>query len=214
MINITDIQQHEVTFAEYLQLPGYSHSFLKRNAGGIAYNIDVTPMMELGSMVDAIITHSVGSKPIDMMHPLFRHAKFIATTIMMKYPHLKAFRGQVAYTGVMTDDVTGLSMPVKVLPDLVADGISVELKITSTKLSQIETLINHMGYDNQVWLQRMMVGGGKLAKGYLMPYSVADDVEISGKWMNRNNGTQVCMIGRECTESELWWLGKVREFGE
>ena len=71
-----------------------------------------------------------------------------------------------------------------------------------------------MGYDNQVWLQRMMVGGGKLAKGYLMPYSVADDVEISGKWMNRNNGTQVCMIGRECTESELWWLGKVREFGE
>jgi hypothetical protein len=57
MILYKNIQSFDdVEFVKYLQMPGYSQSFLKKEINGIAPGVDVTGNMKLGSMVDAILT--------------------------------------------------------------------------------------------------------------------------------------------------------------
>ena len=57
MINISNIVRIEsIPFDQYLQVEGYSHSFLKHQKYGVSETMEVTANMRTGSLVDGILT--------------------------------------------------------------------------------------------------------------------------------------------------------------
>jgi len=164
MISYSNIKKHvNLGWDEYCSLPGYSHSFLKSESCGLRQQVEVTGNMRLGSLVDAIITGG----NIDMASPLYPAARDIASKINGAFGDLIArFEKQVSYTAEM--EHKSFKMPVRGRLDLLLPGVAtIDLKITKSRA--IEPLINHFGYDNQLWHYAKMA---RTPKGYLMVYSI------------------------------------------
>lgn len=194
MITVSNIVMMEsIPFQEYLQLPGLSHSFLKREVNGITPDLEITDNIRLGSMVDAILTEPGKA---DMTSHLYEPAKAIAYEIKSKFAAaIKAFRKQVSYTAEMNMD--GFIMPVKGRLDFLIPGHAVvDLKIT--KMKDLPALIEHMGYKNQLWSYCQMA---QVKVAYLMIYSVP--------------AKKVYLIKIDCSQpGNLFWEEKILKFGK
>jgi hypothetical protein len=196
MIIHSNIQRFEgMPFVEYQQLNGFSHSFLKYQKAGITELINPTDKMKLGSLVDALLTDG----EFNFLDPQATKALAIASHIKEKFGDLiKHFKCQVSYTGDMT--YNGFKMRTTGRPDWeLLNEASIDLKVTAAKSAkEFLALINHMGYNNQVW-NYSKLGGFK--KGYIIPYSAS-----------RNCCLGVFQI--PIIETNSFWERAIVEFGE
>lgn len=189
--NVTVIA--DIPFEAYLQIPAYSHSFLKREVNGVAPDMEVTDNMRLGSMVDAILTEP---EKADMSSPLYEAARSIAHEIKSKFgAAIKVFKKQISI--LSSFEYQGFKMPVKGRLDFLLSGNAViDLKITQSR--DIHALIDYMGYKNQVWSYCRMAN---VKVAYLMVYSVPLK--------------KVYLIKIDCSEqSNPFWEEKILKFGK
>lgn len=135
-----------LSFDEYLQLPGVSHSYLKHQKDGIAESFDPTSKMQLGTLVDGILSDPSGGL---MEHPLYLSAKDIAAKIKSEFGDLMPFmEKQIAFTADLESE--GLYLPTRGRLDFGIKNIGVlDLKITSSK--DVDAIIKHFKYEDQVW---------------------------------------------------------------
>lgn len=194
MIIYSDIKRYEdVPFGEYLNLPGYSHSFLKREVNGVSEHIETTENMRLGSMVDAILTEP---SKVNMTSDMYRAGRDIAARIKAEFGRLIArFKKQVSYAGVL--EYESFEMPVKGRLDFLLPGHAViDLKVTKSK--DINSLIKIFGYENQIWNYAKLAG---VDKAYLMIYSLP------------LKQTQVHYF--DCSQNiNEFWANKILKFGK
>lgn len=151
-------------FEEYLKLPGYSHSFLKREQFGLEPLFKVTDKVIIGKLVDGILTDP-GS--VNMRDPLYKIARDIAARITAEFGYsFTVFQKQISYTADMEHE--GLFMAVKMRLDwLFPDYAVIDLKVTSEK--DVHGLIKYMGYDNQLW---GYARAAKVDRRLIMIYSI------------------------------------------
>ena len=135
----TSIAITDMPFQEYLKLDGYSHSFLKYQKNGVAESKEATVNMQIGTMVDQILTEPA---KVDMSHELYKEAKQIAHSLTSTYGEMiNAFKKQVSYTGVF--HYAGFQLPVKGRLDfLIPKHAVVDLKVTWSK--DVLALIEYM----------------------------------------------------------------------
>lgn len=165
MITYSNIQRFDdMPFGDYLKLPGYSHSFLKRERMGVAEDLTITDNIRIGSLVDSIHTEPGKAK---MNDPLYPAARDIAATIKQGFGTLiNLFEKQVSYTAEAT--FQDFTMPVKGRLDFLLKGYAViDLKVTKSK--DLRSLIEFMGYKNQLWNYCKFPN---LPTAYLMIYSI------------------------------------------
>lgn len=195
MIEYKNIQRfYNIPFEEYLKMPGYSQSFLKHEINGVAPGIEVTDNMRLGSLVDSFLTEP---EKVDYSSHLFKPAKSIAAKIQNKFGHLiQCFEKQVSFTA---DAVyNGWSMPVRGRIDFGLSGHAViDLKVTKdTSPKNIQSLINFMGYDHQLYSYSKFYG---VNKAYLIVYFV------------KANYTELYSL--DVTGVSNFWASKIEKFG-
>lgn len=165
MIQYINIQRYDnLDFDKYLELPGYSHSFLKSEINGYTPEFKETDKVVLGKMVDAILCET---GEVNMMHWLYPIAKSIAFELKEKFSvFIKRFEKQVSYTADMM--FGGFHMASKVRLDFLLPGFaSIDLKVTHER--DVKAVIEFMGYKNQLWHQCRMA---EVPKQYIMIYSV------------------------------------------
>lgn len=165
MIQVTNIKSFEgVPFNEYLQHEGYSHSFLKYQRFGIVEPVEVTKNMQIGSLVDGIITEP---EKVNMSDELYYPARSIAKDLKAQYGDmLNVFKKQVSYSATFTMGEFELQTKGRLDFFLTSHAV-IDLKVTWSK--DVVALINYMGYKNQVWGYCKMAG---VKKAYIMIYSV------------------------------------------
>lgn len=150
-------------FDEYLALPGYSHSSIKN--GG--QKIERTDAMQLGSLVDGILTDP-GS--VKMTDPQYKMAKEIAREITSSFGvMMKSLVSQVSFTAELWREVRGgkFVLPVKGRLDFLLEGFAVvDLKVTKSK--DIRDTMPIFRYDNQLFHYAGLAG---VPKAYLAAYS-------------------------------------------
>jgi len=193
MITYTDIQRHDnIAFEQYLQLPGYSHSFLKSNIGGLSKHFEQTDKVRVGHLVDTILTEPAKA---DMSSPLYRQCKQIAAKVMEMFGDaISMCSKQVNFTAKM--EMGDFVMLTKGRLDLLLEGVAViDLKITGEK--DIDALIQFMGYENQLWHYAKMA---KVKKAYLLFYSIPRKEVI----------VRAVDVSSEHNE---FWLNKIIDFG-
>lgn len=191
-----------LSFPAYLDLPGYSHSFLKSQVQGVPKAFTPTAKMQLGTLVDEIQTGRA-----DMNHHDYPRARKIAAALQSKFGDaLSAFKTQVSLSAEVEHG--GLVMPVKGRPDYLLPKIMVlDLKVTSggctrksapteVKISALHKLADYMGYDNQLWNYGQMSGAGLF---FILYYSVPLD--------------ECFVLQRHCLGAQAWWEEKVLMFG-
>ena len=161
----------DLPFSEYLQIKAYSNSFLKMAVDGVVPEFVPSDKVKLGSMVDAILT-DVGE--VDLKSPFYRPAKKLAAHVATFFgvDLWNMFESQVSFTSEMVNDM-GLAMKVKGRLDKMAPGRVIDLKITHAKVSQIQNLIVHMKYFEQMWLYSNAMSF--TSNPALIFYSVPDD---------------------------------------
>lgn len=193
MITVRDIQRHEdLPFDQYLKLYGFSHSFFKRERGGVAEDMEVTDNMRLGSLVDAILTDPSAANMMDTLYPA---AKAIAAHIKQRFASLLLILSrQIAFTATMVDG--DFSVRVKGRLDFLLEKIAViDLKITQSK--DVHALVEFMGYKNQLWGYCKMA---QVPDAFLLIYSVPLK--------------QVFILHIDCKSNEsAWWTDKITRFG-
>ncbi len=193
----SNIQQYNnLDFADYLKLPGYSHSFLKHAKNGIAANIEVTDKMKVGSMVDAILTEP---HKANMADPIYPYCKDIAFNVKEKFGTLiQHFQKQISYTCTVSYDAGTAKFFIysKGRLDFLLPGHAViDLKITEAK--DVPALIEFMGYENQLYHYCRMAG---VKKAYLMVYVI--------------NKRKVELREFDCSSNyNTFWANKVLEYG-
>lgn len=194
MITVSNIKVlYDIPFNEYLLIPGYSHSFLKREVNGVAPDLSITDNIRLGSLVDAILTEP---EKADMKDPLYEIARAIAAEIKLKFgAAIRVFKKQISITADFA--FNGFIMPVKGRLDfLLAGNAVIDLKITQSK--DIHGLIEYMGYKNQVWSYCQMAS---VKVAYLMVYCVPTK--------------KIHLIRIDCsTPSNPFWEEKILKFGK
>lgn len=192
MIKVSNITRHDgLSFENYLKLPGYSFSFLSREQAGIASDVEKTDAMELGKLVDGILT---SPEEVSPKHPMYSDAKEIARYIKTQYgKHLALFETQVSYTATFHYDV--FSLQVRGRLDYLLPGlITLDLKVTSS--TNVPALISHMGYENQVWGYAKMAG---TPDGLILAY------------LRRR---KICEVHRvPIGEHNDFWADKIMRFG-
>lgn len=169
MITYSNIQRFDcVPFEEYLKLEGFSHSFLKREHNGIASELTMTDNITIGKLVDGILTDPSN---VDMSSHLYGVAKLIAYEVTKTFGELiKTFIPQLSFTANV--EFNGFKMPTTGRLDWLLPGHAViDLKVTKAKASQLNGLIEFMGYKNQLWHYCKMA---KVDKAYLMFHSIPD----------------------------------------
>ena len=194
MITYSNIQRHDhLPFDQYLQLNGYSHSFLKSNIGGVSKHFEQTDKVRVGHLVDAILTEPAKA---DMSSPLYPQCKKIAAKVMEMFGDaINLCSKQANFTANM--NMGDFSMPVKGRLDLLLEGFAViDLKVTSEK--DIDALIQFMGYENQLWHYAKMA---KVIKAYLLFYSIPRKEVI------------VRAVDVSSDHNEFW-LNKIIDFGQ
>ena len=192
MINISNIVRIEsIPFDQYLQVEGYSHSFLKHQKYGVSETMEVTANMRTGSLVDGILTEP---EKVNMADTLYRPAKEIAMHLKKTYGSMiDVFKKQVSYTA--TFEYNGFFMKTKGRLDFELPGKSViDLKVTWSK--DVRALIAYMGYDNQLYSYCKMAG---VNKAYIMIYSVPLK--------------KISIIEIDVTGSNLFWENAILDFG-
>jgi hypothetical protein len=165
MVTYSNIQRHDnLPFDDYMKLDGYSHSFLKRERFGMVEELTITDNIIIGKLVDGIITEP---GTVDMKNKLYPVAKLIAYEITRTFgDFIKYFDSQVSFTGDIK--VGDFIMPAKVRLDfLLPKHAAIEMKVTMSK--NIDAIIKHMGYENQLWHQTKMAD---VKKGYFLFHSV------------------------------------------
>ncbi len=147
----------------YFKLPGYSHSWLKREKNGVVEPFNPTRKMLLGSLVDAFLTEPDRVKVTD---PNYTKAKIIATCIKNNFGSLiERFIPQVSYTATM--HYNGLRMDTQGRLDwLLPRHAVIDLKFTAA--ASIKPIIEYFGYKNQLWNYAKMAG---VKKAYIISYS-------------------------------------------
>jgi len=202
MINFTNIQRYDnVPFEEYLQRPGYSHSFLKSEVMGITPMFIGSEKVMIGKLVDGILMDPAS---VDMTDPLYPVSKVIAVSIRAKFGSMiERFESQLSYTADLEHE--GFIMPAKFRLDWLLRGFGViDLKVTQEK--DIHALIRHMGYDNQLWgyarvaeVQKKYILAQrckKLADGRVIPLGEAQLIKLP-----------------DVTPSNPFWADKILKFG-
>lgn len=164
MINFINRKRYDnVPFEQYLKVPGYSYSFLKREKNGITPEFKMTDKVELGSLVDAILTQP---DKIDIYSPQLKLAEKIASIITDNFgSYIQHFESQVSLTCDM--EYNGLKMPFRGRLDWGLKDIAViDLKVTAA--TNFRQLIDHMQYDNQLF---GYCGAYGVKLGYILIYS-------------------------------------------
>lgn len=191
MITFSNIKRFDnVSFSEYLNVPGYSHSFLKREIQGVSPVFNRTPKVELGSLVDAILTQP---DQLDIYSPQLKRAEKIADLINYYFgSSIKHFENQVSIAADM--QYNGFTMPFKVRLDWGLKDIAViDLKVTAE--SNFKAIIDHMAYDNQLFGQ---AGAYGVKMTYLLMYSTKTDK---------------CDLIQRPLNSGEFWKEKIMKFG-
>jgi hypothetical protein len=195
MITISNQIIHDsIPFSEYLALPGYSHSFLKREVGGVLPAMDISEGMQIGSLVDAIITEPGAA---NMGHPSYDTAKTIAYHLKRDYQWLfDGSKKQVNMTANFTHQ--GLTLPVKGRADFwIPDHMVIDLKVTNSRDSR--AIISHMGYLNPLWGYAKMAGVKK------------------GAWLFYSKPLKKCLPLIEVdlsSDVNAFWMDKIMKFGK
>jgi hypothetical protein len=192
MIHATNIQRlTNLDFDSYRALPQYSFSFLKRERNGVAADLDPTPKIAMGKLVDGILCEPA---TVDMSHSLYRPAKVIAHSLQQKFGNLiQHFDKQVSYTGLFQH--SGFELPTKGRPDFELPKIAiVDLKVTDAK--KIQPVIDYMMYWSQTWGYAKL---GGCSKRYLMVYSKPNKEAV--------------LLANPMTESDPFWEEKIIRFG-
>jgi hypothetical protein len=185
MITISNIKRHEdMPFGDYLQMPGYSHSWLKNEEYGFQKEFTETNKIKIGKIADGIL---MSPNDVDMTEPLYETGRIVALSIRDSNigQFIKMFKAQVSYTADL--EYEGLVMPVKVRLDWELPGYMVlDLKVTQVK--DMHSNIAYMGYLNQTWLQakcaqvpqRYIVAQycGQLPSGEVIPRGPADIIRL------------------------------------
>lgn len=191
MIEFKNIRRlYNVPFEEYLQVKGYSHSFLKREQNGVAPYFQMTGKVELGNLVDAILTQP---DKVDIYSPQLKRAEIIADTIKYYFGScIEQFEAQVSIAADL--EYLGLTMPFKVRLDWGLKGIAViDLKVTAE--SNFKAIIEHMAYDNQLFGQ---AGAYEVPSAYLLMYSTK---------------TNKCDLIQRPLNTGEFWKEKILKFG-
>lgn len=145
----------DLDFNSYLSLPQYSHSYLKAEKSGYVSQFVATEKMQLGSIVDAILTDG----NVNMGDKLYPAAKSIASFIRTNFGWaLNRLHKQVSYTGIMQYNAGKaiFELPIKGRPDFEEPNkFIIDLKVTDE--IDIDSVIRHFGYPNQQF------GYGKLS---------------------------------------------------
>lgn len=193
MITFSEHKQHEpMAFDEYMRMKGYSHSYLKYNQGGSVPQIEVTLKMQLGSIVDAILT---GGKSFPPTTEMYQEAKAIAYYMGNNMPYLGRLRKQIPCTAIA--EYAGLQLSMKTLPDFLLPRIAtVEMKVSDIHSKQAEAMIQHMGYDNQCFIERSLAN---VPKSYLLVYC--------------RKSKDVYFRERACENAADWLCEQILKFG-
>jgi hypothetical protein len=167
MITYTNITRYDnLPWQEYVKLPGYSFSWLKRENHGHVSEFKPTDKMKLGSLVDALLTSPDTVTAADIASENFRAAVKIASQIKCKFGFaLPSLKSQVSYTG--TANFKGIALPVKGRLDWLLEGYAVtDLKVTDAV--DVATLVRFMKYDDQMFNYCGLAG---LDVAYILAYS-------------------------------------------
>lgn len=180
-------------FDEYLTLPGYSFSFLKRERSGFAEDVAYTAKIGIGKLVDAILSEPATA---NMGSELYPAAKAIAFKLQQQFgPLLPAFKKQVSYTGLFT--ANGWSCPTRGRLDFLLERRAViDLKVTSEK--RILPLIDHMQYWDQQFGYALLAG---VPKRYILIYS------------RPNKESTLLPSPMPIPAVNEWWAEKIERFG-
>ncbi len=184
-------------FSAYLSLPGYSHSYLKSQKGGVTPSFNVTDKVMIGKIVDQILTNS---GQVDFAHPQYKKASIIAAFLKQHFaailPQLKT---QVAFTG--RAEFSGLSMPIKGILDYLLPKFAViDLKITAEK--NVDKLIEFMGYKNQLWNYARLAG---VKFAFILIYSTHKDNQKYPCRLIKIDVSEPC---------NPFWKNAILDFGE
>jgi hypothetical protein len=155
--NIVEIPPTD--FEQYLKAEGYSHSYIKNSKYGLQKDFNVTEKVRVGKLVDAFLTN----EQADMNDSLYLPCKEIAAVIKRSFGELlKVAKTQVSYTAIM--ELSRLKMPTKGRLDLLIPGVAViDMKVTFAP--NIDSLIEFMGYKNQLWHYARLA---KVSKAYII----------------------------------------------
>lgn len=199
MITCHSIQRIiNLEFSNYLLLPQYSHSYLKNEKHGFSQYKTTTVKMQLGSLVDGLLTNG----DVDMRHPLYKAAKDIAAQLRAAFGStLDQLHKQVSYAGIMRYDAGKaiFELPVKGRPDFEwPRQFVIDLKVTGEPLHAIDGLIKFMGYPNQQFGYGKMNGCNV---AYLLIYSTKSNAVAPLKRIP---------IG----DTSKWWEEKIIKFGK
>lgn len=124
-----------------------------------------TEKVKIGSLVDAFLTEP---DLVDINDKNYLKAKKIASCIKNNFGHLiKRFENQVCYSAEI--EYQGLILPtIGKLDWLLPEHAVIDLKFTKEK--SLTGVINHFGYNNQLWhYSRLAV----VRKAYIIAYSDA-----------------------------------------
>ena len=194
-MEIIDVKFHnDIPFDEYLKLEGNSNSFLKAERNGICEEFVGSAKVEFGSLVDDLLTDPAAA---DLDNPEYFVGVQVATAIteFIGGHALASFKSQVSFTGTLF--WKGLEMKTKGRLDLFGMGIVFDLKITEVGEKQLDTLIEFMGYKNQMFLYAKAV---KATMAVLVFYSRKDKKVI----------LKPLMIG----ETNTFFEEKILKFGK
>lgn len=180
-------------FDKYLELPGYSFSFLKGEINGHAQEVMMTDKIIIGKLVDAILTED---GDVNMMNPLYEISRSIAFKIKEKFGnYISKFEKQISFCADL--NYKGMVMPSRGRTDYFLSGLAViDLKVTHEK--KVRDVISYMRYNDQLWNYANM---GQVKRKYIMIHSVP-------------LGTTEMIDMGVVTPRNEFWEAKVEKFGE
>lgn len=184
-----------IPFEEYLLIPSHSFSSLKSQFNGVNKYVNFSQKMQLGKIVDALLTEN---GYVDMKNDLYPVALKIANEIRLNFGSIiDKFNTQSSYSAIM--GYQGLEISIKGRTDYdIKNLITLDLKVSNTKIKDIPTLVTHMGYKNQLWNYANL---NKSKKEFLLIYSTKDnkpilyDITSQDKYYNEFWADKILMNG-------------------
>lgn len=182
-------------FSNYLLLPQYSHSFLKNERSGFNQYKSTTTKMQLGSLVDSILTNG----DVNMADKLYPAAKSIAAFLKAEFGWaLGRLHKQVSYTAIMRYDAGRaiFELPIKGRPDFEEPKqFIIDLKVTDEV--DVDSAAKYLGYTNQQFGYAKQAG---CPVAYLLFY--------------RKKKKDTVLKRIQIADSSRWWEEKIIKFGK
>jgi hypothetical protein len=198
VVTYKDCQEVDCSnFSAYLSLPGYSHSYLKSQKGGVTPSFNVTDKVMIGKIVDQILTNS---GQVDFAHPQYKKAMVIAAFLKQHFASiLPQLKTQIAFTGVAQYQF--FNMPIKGILDYLLPKFAViDLKVTAEK--NVDKLIEFMGYKNQLWNYARLAG---VKFAFILIYSTHKDNQKFPCRVIKIDVSEPC---------NTFWKNAILDFGE